>query len=124
MFKSTRLFFLALVFAPLLMAAQCSQDQANTTLQDIQNQIKATCNYLPTIESIAAVAATVTSAVAPGAGATAVVAVNIGNVVAADICKAVQTQAGKMSAPLKGEQTMDVVVNGVTVHGTYTPAGK
>lgn len=106
----------------------CSQNgaapDATVTLQQIQNSIKATCNYVPTINSIAAVAATVTTAIDPAAGATATVAVAVGSALVADICKAVQAQQSKMAGKKGETQTMDVTVNGVEVHGTLVPPEK
>lgn len=100
----------------------CSQNgaapDAAVTLQQIQNSIKATCNYVPTINSIAAVAATVTTAIDPAAGAAATVAVAVGSALVTDICKAVQAQSSKMAGKKGEAQTMDVTVNGVEVHGT------
>jgi hypothetical protein len=118
----------AIALAGLVACSQSGQaPDATVTLEQIQTTIKATCNYAPTIESIAQVAATITSAIEPAAGATATVAVAVGSALVSDICKAVQAQSTKMAGKKGGEpakdQTLDVVVNGVTVHGTYTPPG-
>lgn len=115
----------AAAFALTALVA-CSQNgqapDATVTLQQIQNSIKATCNYVPTINSIAAVAATVTTAIDPAAGAAATVAVAVGSALVADICKAVQAQSSKMAGKKGTEpQTLDVTVNGVEVHGTLVP---
>jgi hypothetical protein len=106
----------------------CSQNGTppTITLADVQNEIKAACGYVPTIESIVQVASTITSAIEPAAGATATVLVSTGSAVVNQICQAVQAKtAATRLAAKKGEapaaQTLDVVVNGVTVHGTYTP---
>jgi hypothetical protein len=101
----------------------CSQNgtapDATTTLQQIQDTIKKTCNYVPTITSIAQVAATISSQIEPAAGATATVAIAVGSALVTDICKAVTAQQAKLSSKPKGteQQALDVVVNGVTVHG-------
>jgi hypothetical protein len=117
----------AIALASLVACSQSGQaPDATLTLQQIQNSIKATCNYVPTISSIASVAATVTSAIDPAAGATATVAVAVGSALVADICKAVVAQqamlkkGAKPGEPLK-EQTLDITVNGVEVHGTLVP---
>lgn len=103
----------------------CSQNgvapDATVTLEQIQNSIKATCNYVPTIDSIASVAATITTAINPAAGATATVAVAVGSALVTDICKAVQSQSTKMAGKKGETQTMDVTVNGVVIHGTLAP---
>ncbi len=112
----------AIALAGLVACSQSGQPpNAQVTLEDIQNTIKATCNYVPTISSIASVAATITTAIEPAAGATATVAVAVGSALVADICKAVQAQSSKMSGKKGETQTVDVTVNGVQVHGTYVP---
>jgi HPt (histidine-containing phosphotransfer) domain-containing protein len=112
----------AIALAALVACSQSGETpDATVTLQQIQNSIKATCNYVPTINSIAAVAATITTSIDPVAGATATVAVAVGGALVADICKAVQAQSSKMSGKKGETQTMDVTVNGVEVHGTYVP---
>lgn len=110
----------AFMLTALVACNQSGQaPDATVTLQQIQDTIKTTCNYAPTIESLAAVAATIASGIEPAAGATATVAVAVGNSLVTEICKAVQTQSGKMSGKKGAEpQTMDVVVNGVVIHGT------
>ena len=115
----------AIALAALVACSQSGQPpNAQVTLEDIQNTIKATCNYVPTINSIAAVAATITTSIDPVAGATATVAVAVGGALVADICKAVQAQSSKMSGKKGETQTMDVTVNGVEVHGTYVTPEK
>ena len=111
----------------------CSQNGTappTITIGDLQNQIKAACGYVPTIESIVSVASTITSAINPAAGATATILVATGTAITNEICQAVQSQTA--SARLKAtkgaeapkEQTLDVVVNGVQVHGTWTPTAE
>jgi hypothetical protein len=114
----------AIALAALVACSQSGQPpDATLTLEQIQNSIKTTCNYVPTIESLASLAATITTAIEPAAGAAATVGVAVGSALVADICKAVTAQQAQMQKstkvgePLKA-QTMDVVVNGVTVHGT------
>jgi hypothetical protein len=117
----------AIALAALVACSQSGQppDASSITLQEVQAQIKSTCNYAPTIASIASVAATIATAIDPAAGAGATILVATGNTVVKAICDAVQAQSGKMSGKKGGEQqTMDVVVNGVTVHGTYTASEK
>lgn len=108
----------------------CSQTGTTTpptiTLADLQNEIKTACGYVPTIESIVAVASTITSAIDPAAGAAATVLVSTGTAVTNAVCQAVQTKTSSTRlGAAKGEtaatQTLDVVVNGVVVHGTWTP---
>jgi hypothetical protein len=114
-----------------LLLLGCSQSGTVTppstlTIADVQNEIKTACGYLPTIESIVEVASTITSAINPAAGATATILVSTGSAVTNQICQAVQskTSATRLAAK-KGEtgapQALDVVVNGVVVHGTWTP---
>ena len=120
----------AIALAALVACSQSGETpDATMTLQQIQNSIKATCNYVPTISSIAQVAATITTAIDPAAGATAGVAVAVGSALVADICKAVTAQQAQLKKgtkpgePLK-EQALDVTVNGVEVHGTLVPESK
>lgn len=111
----------ALGLSTLLMGAQCSQEQANTTIADIQKQIQTACNFQPTAASIAQVVATVVAGFDPAAGATAAVAVAVGNTVTTKICDAVKAQApapGTFSAAPGGRQ-ITVTVNGVPVTGEY-----
>lgn len=114
-----------------LLLIGCSQTGTTTnpptiTIADLQNEIKVACGYAPTVESIVAVASTITSAIDPAAGAAATVLVSTGTAITNQICAAVQakTSATRLAAS-KGEaaapQTLDVVVNGVVVHGTWTP---
>ena len=107
-----------------LMLVGCSQSSTPgtpMTLQDVQNEIKATCNYVPTIQSIASVAATIASAIDPAAGATATVLLATGNAIVAEVCKAVQAQQTKLGAKTTAEQELVVTVNGVQVHGKLVP---
>lgn len=117
----------------LAMLAACSQNGTpqTITIQDVQNSIKNACNYVPSIESIVGVAATITTAINPAAGATATVLAATGNAITNEICKAVQAQTASMQKTKKGpggtplkEEPLDVVVNGVTVHGTLVPGEK
>jgi hypothetical protein len=120
----------AIALAALVACSQNGQPpDASLTLQQIQDTIKTTCGYVPTIESIASLAATITSTINPAAGAAATVGVAVGSALVADVCKAVTAQqamlkgSAKPGEPLK-EQTLDVTVNGVTVHGTLVPGTK
>jgi hypothetical protein len=76
---------------------------------------------VPTIESIAAVAATIASGINPAAGATATVLVSTSNAVVTEICKAVQAQQTKLGTKATAEQDLVVTVNGVQVHGKLVP---
>ena len=77
----------AIALAGLVACSQSGQaPDATVTLEQIQNSIKATCNYVPTIESIAQVAATVTSTIDPAAGAATTVAVAVGSSLVTEIC--------------------------------------
>jgi hypothetical protein len=120
----------AIALAALVACSQNGQaPDATLTLEQIQNSIKTTCNYVPTIESIASLAATITSTINPAAGAAATVGVAVGTALVADVCKAVTAQQAMLKSgtkpgePLK-ERTLDVTVNGVTVHGTLVPESK
>jgi ABC-type nickel/cobalt efflux system permease component RcnA len=114
-----------------LLLLGCSQSGTNTpptiTIADIQNEIKLACGYAPTVESIVAVASTITSALNPAAGATATVLVSTGTAITNQICQAVQAKTAatqlqaKKGAEAPAPQTLDVVVNGVVVHGTWSP---
>jgi hypothetical protein len=108
----------AIALAALVACSQSGETpDATLTLQQIQNSIKQTCNFVPTINSIAQVAATITSAVDPAAGATATVAVAVGSALVADICKAVTAEKMQMKGGPKAAEDFTVTVNGVTVHG-------
>jgi len=112
----------------LVAIAACSQSGTPTTvtIEQVQADIKAACNYVPTVQSVVDVAATITTAINPAAGASATVLIATGNAITTEICKAVQAQAASLKKS-KGpgealkEQTLDVTVNGVVVHGTWTP---
>jgi hypothetical protein len=112
----------------LLVACSQTGTSQTVTIQDLQNQIKAACNFVPTVQSIVAVATTITSAIDPAAGATATILASTGNVIVTDICKAVQTEMvanAKKGAPKAGEPAslpITIKVNGVDVTGTYTPS--
>jgi len=119
-------------FLLALLLVACSQNGTTTTpttvtIQDVQNQIKAACNYVPTIESIVAVASTITTAINPAAGTTATILSATGTAVVNEICKAVQTQTASVRLSAKKgdttpeERTITVTVNGQTVTGTWTP---
>jgi hypothetical protein len=121
----------ALVAASLL--AGCSQSGTTTTppttitIQQIQNDIKTACGYVPTVESIVAVAGTITTAVNPAAGATATVLAATGNAVVNAICQAVQTQTASLRTRAKASPNdvkpaeVTVTVNGVPVTGLWSP---
>lgn len=118
----------------LTMLVACSQNGGTPqtiSIQDVQNQIKSACNYVPSIESIIGVAATITTAINPAAGATATILLATGNAITNEICKAVQAQTAAMEKSKKGpggtplkEQALEVVVNGVTVTGVLVPGEK
>lgn len=110
----------AIALAALVACSQSgtTPDAGTISLQEVQAQIKTTCNYAPTIASIASVAATIATAIDPAAGAGATVLVATGNVVVKAICDAVNAQSSKMAGKKGEAQTLDVVVNGVQVHGT------
>lgn len=116
----------AMAAMSLMLLLGCSQNGTSTTvtIQDVQNEIKATCSYVPTIESIAAVAATIASGINPAAGATATVLISTSNAIVTEICKAVQAQQTKLGAKATAEQDVAVTVNGVTVHGKLVPGDK
>ena len=119
-----------------MLSALMACSQSNTsggapqtiTIDQVQADIKAACNYVPSIQSIVEVASTITTAINPVAGGAATIVVATGNAITTEVCKAVQAQTMQGKAKAKGpggeplkEQALDVVVNGVTVHGTWTP---
>jgi hypothetical protein len=108
-----------LMLSALIACSQNGQPppDAPTTLAQIQADIRTTCGYVPTIASIAAVGATIASAINPGAGATATVVTATANAIVNRICDAVKEQKGKMSASPKASEDFVVTVNGVEVHG-------
>jgi PBP1b-binding outer membrane lipoprotein LpoB len=116
----------ATLFALALMSCSQNGGQPTMSVQDVQDQIKAACNFVPTIESITAVAAAVTSAIDPAAGATATILVSVGNNIVAEVCKAVQTQVVSTAGDSKtgAPRQLTVTVEGKPVTGTWTPGSK
>jgi hypothetical protein len=108
--------------------ASCSQSvtptSVTTTLDDIVAKVKAQCSYIVDYEAIAQVVATLVTGFSPTAGAATTVAINVADAVIADVCKSVVAAANSSklgAAPATGSGTpLNVVVNGVTIHGTYS----
>ena len=107
--------------AALAVVGGCTLPGGETmTLDQVVAKIKETCQFSTSWQNIAAVVVTVLSGFNATAGAASAIAVGVANQVITLVCNAVQTRLSGMAPNARAATPhLDVVVNGVTIHGDY-----
>src|SRR5262252_2126614 len=78
--------------------AGCTQQQADTTVQGILDQIRSACNFTTSAQAVIAVITTILSGFNASAGASAVVIASVAKQVEDLVCAAVQKQVAQLKA--------------------------
>lgn len=108
------------MIAALALGACTGGEGTQITVADIVAKIQKACDFQTDARQIAQVVATVVSGFDPAAGATATVAVAIGDQVATKVCDAVKAKTANTKPQLDRNNISPpttVIVNGVEVQG-------